>query len=568
MANYTRDPPKEVSLPLRLPLVGVPNQRLADQDKDSRLINGYIEFGADETLRVVKRPGLTELYDNGGYGAGLFEDYSFFYTAIEGGWQGKVYQDDTELATIGSYSASTATPPTRFFYFNRVQTGETETTVLFHDRYNIWTYNSTDGLETLPYAGDSTVGPDSYNIALGSTTATKASGTTAGLLKYSEVSGSGIADGTLIDSIDSTTELTLSLPAIAPAVATPGLSALTFTLSGPPKRTGLGTPVQLAAGVEDLNTSSYLFTFKRQIVGSDPLDPRAWDPLNVIYAYADVDGAVRIAKNLSYLVAFMGKTTEFFRDVGLSPGSPLERLEGLKLAVGVWRDRTVCEIDGTLLWCSSTESNLRSVYMMANLKAEEIATPAIRRLLARIDPKYAIAFSVSGHSFYVLTDPDEGVSLVYDLTSKFWSYWNALGTTYFPFVAASVYELTEGVRLQHESNGKIYLMTADAVLDGTTAITMDVYPPLFDANMRVAKYLERMYVVADQEDGSILKLRVNDADQREEGWTDYREFDLSHERPAIYDCGTFTKRTFHFRHESPTACRLIAVEMDLLPGTL
>ena len=49
----------------------------------------------------------------------------------------------------------------------------------------------------------------------------------------------------------------------------------------------------------------------------------------------------------------------------------------------------------------------------------------------------------------------------------------------------------------------------------------------------VAKYVERMYVNADQEVGSILKLRVNDEDQAADEWTDYREFDLGHPRPAL-----------------------------------
>jgi hypothetical protein len=563
LSNYTRDPPKELSLPLRLPLVGIPNQRATAAEKDSRLVNAYVEFGQDEVLRIIKRPGLTVLNNNGGYGGGLYQDFSVFYTAVEGGWQSKIYQGSTFVVSIGSYTASTATPPDRFFYFNLVQTGIGTSALLFHDQYTIWTYSTADGLEVLPYQGDTVVGPDSYNLTLDSTTIIKAAPSTSGLLRYSEVSGTGIPDGTLIESIDSDLNLTIS----APATAT-GLSALTFTLSGPVKRTGVGTLLQLAGGVESLNTSSYLFTHHRQIIGSDPLDPRAWDPLNVIYAYANLDSPEHIGKNLSYLVAFKGSSVEFFRDVGTSPGSPLERLEGLKLAVGCWTGRTVADIDGALLWCSYTESGMKSVYYMANLKAEEIASPAVRRMLEEIDPKYAIAFSISGHSFYVLTDPGAGISLVYDITSKVWGYWNALGVSYFPFVAASVIAGEGGIRLQHESDGKVYFMSPSSILDDGAPIVMDIYPPLFDANMRQAKYLARMYVNADQEPGSILKLRVNDDDQTTDEWTEYREIDLSHPRPALYDCGSFTKRNFHFRHESATPCRLVSVELDLLPGTL
>ena len=564
MANYTRDPPKEVSLPLRLPLIGVPNQRGASNDTDSRLINGYAEFGQDEVLRIAKRPGVSLFYDRGaGRGAGMFDVYDIIYVWTGAAWRADIYLLDTFQVSVETVAGIEAVPPARFFYFNEVVTGLSTTSVLFHNQYAIWTYDvSGNVLEELHYAGEDTVGPRTFSVTNDDTAATGGS-TTTDLLKYSEVAGTEIAAGTLIDSIDSSTDITLSIA----ATATNASASLTFTLSGPPAQAGnIGIAKQLAGGVEDLNTATYLATTFSGIAGSDPLDPRAWDPLNLIYAYADIGEGMYLAKNLSYLVLFKHHTIEFFRDVGVSPGSPLERLEGLKLAIGLYATRTVQQIDGALLWCSNTESGLKSAYMMVNTKVEEIATPAIRRLFETSPPSYAISFSVCGHSFYVLTSPTAGYSLVYDITSKLWSYWNALGETYFPFVAAR--PVTGGVALQHESNGNLYLMDIGAVEDADGPFTMDIYTPLFDANMRVSKYLERMYIVADQESAGTLKMRVNDHDQSTNEWTDYREFDLTHPRPALYDCGSFTKRNFHFRHDAAAPCRLVAVEMDLLPGTL
>lgn len=45
--------------PSRLPLVGMPQNRDLTQDRDSKLINGYIEQGAGGELWCYKRPGLT-----------------------------------------------------------------------------------------------------------------------------------------------------------------------------------------------------------------------------------------------------------------------------------------------------------------------------------------------------------------------------------------------------------------------------------------------------------------------------------------------------------------------------
>ena len=568
MPNYTREQPKEVSLPVRLPLIGIPNQRGSSPNEDSRLINGYVEMGQDDVLRVVKRPGLTLTRTLSGYGGGIYGDYSVLVQAVEGGYAARLYDGSTLLGGLAGIAGSTLLGY-RPFSFQLVSTGAESTDLFLHNNLNAWTYNETDGLRYLPFEG-ATVGPLSCATTNTSPVVTTAS--TSALTAYSAVTGAGIPASTFIESVDSATQFTMS----AAAAATSAAVDLSFVLGGPPKRDGVtGTATtdgglhsipQLAHGVVDLNKATYLFTYRTLIAGSDIDDPRAWNPLNSIYAYAEQDSAIAIAKQLSYIVAFKSQSTEFFRDVGASPGSPLERLEGLRLSVGCLNGATVADIDGTLLWCSQTESGLKSVWRLRDTKADEIASPAVRRALEALTPTYAISFSVAGHTFYVMTDSEAGVSLVYDLTSQLWSYWNALGETYFPFISAT----NQGsiTYLQHESNGKIYTLDPDALDDDGTDITMDIYPPQFDANMRVSKFVARMYVIADQTADSILQVRSSESDQADGSWSNWREFDLSKGKPDLYDCGSFTKRFYHFRHSGATRCRLTAVEMDLLPGTL
>ena len=118
------------------------------------------------------------------------------------------------------------------------------------------------------------------------------------------------------------------------------------------------------------------------------------------------------------------------------------------------------------------------------------------------------------------------------------------------------------------ADGSLYTMEPGLVMDNGSPFDMDIFPPEFDANIRLTKYLSKMYVIADQQEGSVLRLRVNDDNQNVAGWTNWRVFDLSEQRPRLDDCGSFYKRAFHFRHSSPTPCRLIAVELDLQLGTL
>lgn len=569
MPDYTREQPKQVSLPIRLPLIGIPNQRAGSSEQDSRLINGYVELGQDDVLRVVKRPGLVVHRTLSGYGAGLNGTRAVVVSAIEGGYTAKLYDGDT-LAGTWSVAGSTLLAY-RPWSMEVVPTGAEDTALVLHNTCNAWTYGSasTGAMWYLPFEGQ-TEGPLTCSITNGSAVVTLLD--TFPLTVYSTVTGVGIPASTVVESIDSPTQFTMS----AAATATNAAASLSFALGGPPRRADVSgtatiagsahTIPQLAHGVVDLNKSTYLFTYRSLVTGSDIDDPRAWNPLNNIYAYADQDEAAAIGKQLSYIVAFKSQSTEFFRDVGASPGSPLERLEGLRLAVGCYDGRTLANIDGTLVWCSQTESGLKSVWMMKDARADEIAPYAIRRVLERLDPSYAISFSSCGHTFYILTDPDAGVSLVYDLASKYWSYWNALGETYFPFISAGHIGAT--TYLQHESNGKIYRLDHDAFDDAGQDIVMEIFPPQFDADMRISKYVARMYAVADQAVGSKLEVRSTEGDQQDGTWSNWREFDLSKSRPDLYDCGSFTKRFYHFRHSAATRCRLTAIEMDLLPGTL
>lgn len=559
--NYTRQPPKEVQLPARLPLVGVVNQRMYDPSTDSRLINGYVEVGEDEVLRVVKRPGLLTSYsvvEEGGdyYGAGMYGRIAIFYVPVEGGYQGRLYSNGTFVANVGSYSAPTTSPPDRYFSFEFVPYRDGGV-IFFHNKFIAYTIDDLNAIVQVPFLGSSLSGI-SCSITSGSAVVNTAS--TALLTVYSVTTGTGIPADTFIESIDSPTQFTLS----APATTTNASASLSFALGGPgyigPKAS------KLVDGVVDLNKSTYLFTAIAQVQGSDLDTPYAWNPLNSLFAYANQDEPVAITKQLSYIIALKHESVEFFRDAGLSPGSPLERLEGMRMDVGCFAGRTVQTIDGTVLWASTTESGLKSVWALENLKPREVATPAVRRMLESMSPEFAISFSIIGHCFYALTDSVKGITLVYDLTTNYWSYWKGFAEPDFSYVGCTYHN--GKTLLQHRKNGSVVELLPASGVDNGAPVTMDIYPPQYDAGMRVVKYLNRMYAICDRGlSTDSFQVRINDNDQAAGEWSPWRTFDLTHPRPAIWQCGSFTKRWFHFRHTGG-AVRLTAIELDLLPGTL
>jgi hypothetical protein len=568
LSNYTRDPPKELDLPTRLVLLGIQNQRAESPNDDSRLINGYVEKTEDGVIRVVKRPGLSVYQTvavDGSLGLGMFEGLSVFRIINGASWDDKLYLGTALLGILQTKSGPLIGADIRYSFCLEAN-GVTATSYLINGRFAAWTV-SEYVIKPLRFAGYN-LGILVCGVTVGLPTVTTAD--TSTLTEYTTVTGVDVPANTLILSIDSATQFTMT----ANATGTNAAENLTFASAGGPlgaeiPHPGVGPFVpteSLAHGVIGLNKSSYLMSMTAGISGSDTDEPRSWNPLNRIYAYAQTDLAVALSTNLNYAIALKAETTEFFRDAGNSPGSPLERVEGLKLDVGIQAPYTVQEVDGQVFWVSHTDTGVISVWRMFQARAGEIAIPAVKRVLALGDPDLALSFSISGHTFYLITCRAAGVTLVYDITAQFWSYWSALGETYFPFAAAQ--PASDGVLLQHESNGKIYKLDPTLATDDGAYFNMDIYPPEFDGGTRNGKYLSKLYVTADQEPGSILKLRVSDDNQLGNSWTNFRELDLSTRRPWLDNCGTFVKRQFHFRHSSPTPCRLSAVELVILPGVI
>jgi hypothetical protein len=75
-----------------------------------------------------------------------------------------------------------------------------------------------------------------------------------------------------------------------------------------------------------------------------------------------------------------------------------------------------------------------------------------------------------------------------------------------------------------------------------------------------------MTFVADQTTGSILKVRCSDDDYQT--WSSYRSVSLAQKVPTLTSCGTFTRRAYNLHHESNTAFRMQAIEVQYDIGTL
>lgn len=569
MPDYTREQPKEVSLPPRLPLVGIIDERPGELGRDGKLVNGYIERTDDGELHIVKRPGLSLRYvfGEGHYGAGMFENYFFFQIAVDGGTTFKFYNTETLISsTIGG--STTPLTENRLVYATNTLSSTGGYAFVFHTRNDMKAYfQSTSTLKDIPFANEVTesfAATTTHNSPTVTTTAT----ISLEVIPYSTLTGTNIPASSSIISI---TEIAGSPPTTKNIVisnnATAGGSITASVVAAGPNATGSPLTTlfnSLIPGIVDLNAAIFVANPQAQITNSDRGNPLAWNPLSLIRAYLSESSPLYIVRQLGYIFLFKEWITEVFRDAGLSPGSPLARQEGMTIEVGLWSSNTLANVDGTIFWCSLSESGRKSAWMLQGGRAREIASPAVSRVLSRSNPDNGHAFSVSGHLFYALTDPSEPYTLVYDVTSNFWSYWKALDEEYWPFVAATRWD--GETLLQHRTNGNVYQLDPEVFADDHSEFTMDIFPPEFDAGVKVNKFLPRLYVIGDQQEGSALEMRFSDSNREEDAWSPWYEARLDEERPRIDDLGSFTKRAFHFRHTRPLPCRVRAVELDLMLG--
>lgn len=328
-------------------------------------------------------------------------------------------------------------------------------------------------------------------------------------------------------------------------------------------------------GIAYLDGTTYVLDRAAYIHGSDTVAgmnaPDQWtDVLNLLGAQIEPDRGVFLAKQLVYILALKEWSTEVFYDA-LNPvgASPLAPVQGAKINYGCINADLVQEIDGSLLWAATNRSSAVQVILVENLKPTVVSTKAIERLLGEADFTSVASFGIKyeGHRFYGITLKNDNLTLVYDLTDQMWAQWTDTDGNYFPIVS-STFSTTAGRILQHETNGKLYLLDSEYATDDGDTITFDLYSPNFDGGVRRRKQMAMLEFIGDLTQGSQLQVRTNDADYDPAKWTNYRHVDMSVRRPMLINCGTFVRRATHIRHQCNTRLRIQGVEMQLDIGTL
>lgn len=314
----------------------------------------------------------------------------------------------------------------------------------------------------------------------------------------------------------------------------------------------------------------YMFVGQSQgyIWNSANEDPTSWNAVSFISAQRYPDQLVTIARQNDILVAFGQWSTEFFFNAGIAaPASPLQRLDQGALQVGCTSKNTVMQQENFIIWVARAQTGGYTVQKLDGItNLQRISDAPLERFLnaegADIDNSWAFAYRAGGHFFYVLTVPGLDRTFVYDIDQNHWTEWQTGTSGRFQYVSAIQHNGVEYI--QHQSNGKLYIVDQDTYLDDEAPIHVLLQTNPIDFDSMKRKFYSRFELVGDVQDDNTV-INVTYTDNNYITWSYPREVDMKH-RAWLVNLGQSRRRAWRLQNSSNTPLRLEAYEVEFTLG--
>lgn len=172
---------------------------------------------------------------------------------------------------------------------------------------------------------------------------------------------------------------------------------------------------------------------------SDLYDGTTWNALATASASASSDNILSVIANQQQLFLIKNNTTEVWYDAltPTSSGSPFSRQSGAVFDYGTSAKWSVARGLGNIFFIATMRQNnvseLVGIAMISGYNPQIISTPAINYKLehsTNLANCFGYCYSDEGHSFYVLTNPDDNWTIVYDATTNMWHERSSLATDF------------------------------------------------------------------------------------------------------------------------------------------
>ena len=537
----------KATVPLVLPVAC----RTNSLTKDSKMVNCYKETVAGKAL-LVKRPGKSNFPLSPSLvadGQGLWSYNGGLYALSNG----TLYRINTGNAVV---KGSGFNPSNNISWVNTATTTSPHPYMVFHDKVNGYYLDSQDNLFNIGQIvgqvvlnSGGTGYPDTGTFSVAGATGTGCIGTytaSAGIITtISMTSGGSGYTGNLVVTFSG-----------AGTSATASAAINSF-------------PANPVSGLVYLNGYVFAMDSKGQIWQSNYEDPSVWLGLNYITAYGEPDGAIGIVKHLNYLVAFKEWTTEFFYDNANAVGSVLSNNISARMEMGCASGDSIQQLEQSVIWMASVKEGGRVVCVMDGVSAVTVSTKSIETFLtaSNLVGVYSWMYKIPGHTFYGLVLTDQDVTLVYDINEKEWHVW----TTSKEFIGGGegYFECTFVVNYPDNSTtnyvldavtGNVYTISPNNYVDPFGPIIVRAVTPRLGFETFKQKSNSEFVILGDALDDTLQVRHTNDD---YDTWSSYRDLDLSLEKPALYNLGSFRRRAYEVKYTGLHPLRLSAFEINL-----
>jgi hypothetical protein len=204
---------------------------------------------------------------------------------------------------------------------------------------------------------------------------------------------------------------------------------------------------------------------------SDLEDGTAWDPLDVFEISTASDNIITMAVAHRELWLMGSQTTQVWADTG-DPDTPLQPVPGSLMQQGIWAPDSLAVLDNTLFWLGQSSRGINVVYRANGYNPERISTNAIETYLRRqpyTEDCVAWTYQLDGHTFYVLYGPSWEQTLMYDVTTNYWTkiaLWDLVNMVWKPHLGRCSTQAFGMIHVGDRQSPAVYRLDFDVFTDG------------------------------------------------------------------------------------------------------
>lgn len=327
------------------------------------------------------------------------------------------------------------------------------------------------------------------------------------------------------------------------------------------KVTSSAYPAQTVRGIAYLDGSWYVMTPYGQIFGSNIDDPNTWTALNNIFTDRGIGAGVSIIRHLNYVVAFCDEGIQFFYDAGNpTPGSALLALPNGTYPVGCVAAVSIVQIEQLTIFMAKTTQKGRTINALSGLSIVPMSNPYIDKILdlSNLQTIYAWGVRIAGHSHYIISLADLGITLDLDISTQKWCVWSSgsgiYNGAYYLNPILTVALAPIGDFVQGVSDGCVYLLDPTVGTDNGTVIQATIVTQEYGNGLELSR-CPTLQVIGDTVNAN---LQVQYTDDDYNTYSNPAPVDMSFIRKQITRLGSFRRRAFKFSYAGGVPFRVKA----------